>query len=526
MVNTTNKYAKYKTLTKNLFMLFIILQPFLDIYFFYVPPLSKLISFALPTVIRILFMFVLGMLFIYSERHKKMTYFILGYGLILIIYFALHLYNAQHFYTYATNNLDYSPAGELFYLIRMVIPLFVILMAYKININRHTFQRIIIVLTVLVSGSIVVTDLIGFALASYGSRFIKGNFFSWFDVNTGFTYWDTAAKSFFYYANAVSALELLLAPIVFYYMIKHFNWRSVLLVVVHLWAMFILGTKTSTFGVLLSLFGSLGLYLLFVYFKEDRKPDKKILIVFGGLVLFSGIILPYSPTLNRQQVDSVVVNSREGSKSDAARRDRVLKKQFEAAAQGSRKDLAPIIKNNYADYGLQAKFVEGGYSYKVDPKFWYNIMMNWPAEDRANFRKLEQAQLERIKQINNKPSDDWLGITYTRMNYAFNLERDFVSQWYSMGYIGVLLLVMPYVFLLLFGIYLMLRYRKQLFTYWNVTLLFGLVLILGISFYSGNVLDFLSESTILGFVEGHFLYSLRSDQRRIGKSEAIDVIGA
>lgn len=509
MATTTNKYKK---ITKNLFMLFIILQPFLDIYFFYVPPLSKMISFALPTVIRILFIFVIGLLFIFSERNRKMTAFIFGYGLILLVYFGFHIYNAQHFYTYASNGLGYSLTGELFYLVRMVIPLFVILVAYKIQISRRLFLRIITILTLLISGSIVVTDLFGFALASYGSDWINGNFFSWFDVNTGFTYWDTAAKSFFYYANAVSALELLLAPILFYNMITNFNWRTIGLVAIHLWAMLILGTKTATLGILLVLFGSLGLYLLFTYFDKNESAHKGVLAVFAAFIILAGVVLPYSPTLNRQKVDNIVVTSREGSKSAAEKRDAVLKQQFEVAAKGSKEDLAPVIKNNYAQYGLQAKFVEGGYSYKVDPRFWYDIMMHWPASDRANFRKLEQAQLDRIKAVNNNKMDDWLGITYTRMNYAFNLERDFVSQWYSMGYIGVLLLVMPYVFLVLYGAYLMLRHRRQLLTYWHVTLLFGLALVLGISFYSGNVLDFLSESTILAFVEGHFLYSLKQDQ--------------
>ncbi|GAF41046.1 hypothetical protein FC83_GL001909 [Agrilactobacillus composti DSM 18527 = JCM 14202] len=518
-----NSNDKYKQLTKNLFMLFIILQPFLDIYFFYVPPLSKMLSFSLPTIIRILFIFVIGLLFVYSQRNQKMNYFILGYGLILLVYFAAHIYNARHFYTFATNNLNFSVTGELFYLIRMVIPLAVILMSYKINISRKLFLRIIVALTILISGSIVVTDLLGFALASYGSNWINGNFFSWFDVNTGFTYWDTAAKSFFYYANAVSALELLLAPMLFYYMITNFNWKTVLLAGVHLWAMFILGTKTSTFGVMIALFGSLGIYLLFAIFQRKERLNPKILTVFGAFILLSGILLPYSPTLNRATVDSVVVSSREGSKKEAKKRDEALKKQFEAAAQGDRKDLAPIIKNNYTQYGLQSKFVEGGYSYKVDPQFWYNIMMNWNATDRASFRKLEQAQLVRIKQINNNPLDNWLGITYTRMNYAFNLERDFVSQWFSMGYIGVLLLVMPYVFLMLYGFYRILKDRRELLTYWHVTLLFGIVLILGISFYSGNVLDFLSESTILGFVEGHLLYSLRSGKRR---NDSLDFNGS
>ncbi|MCD2255104.1 O-antigen ligase family protein [Agrilactobacillus fermenti] len=504
-----NSSKKYKTLTKKLFILFIVLQPFLDIYFFYVPPLSKMLSFSVPTIIRILFIFIIGLLFVFSERNHKMNWFILGYGALLLVYFVLHVWNAKHFYTFATNNLNYSTAGELFYLVRMIIPLFVILLAYQIKINRKLFLRVIVTLTLLVSGSIVLTDLFGFALASYGSKWINGNFFSWFNVNTGFTYWDTAAKSFFYYANAVSALELLLAPIVFYYMFTTFNWRSISLTFIHIWAMFILGTKTATFGVLISIFGSFGLYFLFRYFRDKQPLRKGTIWVFIGLVLFSGVVLPFSPTLNRQQVDNVVVTSREGSKKTAEKRDRFLKQQFALAMKGTKKDLAPIIKNNYVDYGLQAKFVEGGYSYKIDPMFWYDIMTKWPAADRANFRKLEEAQLKRVKEINHNHWDDWLGITYTRMNHVFNLERDFVSQWYSMGYLGVLLLVMPYVFLMLYGIYLILKQRRELMTYWHVTLLFGVVLVLAISFYSGNVLDFLSESTILAFIEGYFISSLR-----------------
>lgn len=51
--------------------------------------------------------------------------------------------------------------------------------------------------------------------------------------------------------------------------------------------------------------------------------------------------------------------------------------------------------------------------------------------------------LKRVKEINNNKLDNLFGITYSRTSKVFNLERDFLYQYYSMGIIGVLILIFP-----------------------------------------------------------------------------------
>ena len=57
--------------------------------------------------------------------------------------------------------------------------------------------------------------------------------------------------------------------------------------------------------------------------------------------------------------------------------------------------------------------------------------------------------------------DDWFGIGYTRTSNIYNLEKDFVYQYYSVGIVGVVLLLGPYIGILLFVMLRMLVHFKK-----------------------------------------------------------------
>lgn len=177
--------------------------------------------------------------------------------------------------------------------------------------------------------------------------------------------------------------------------------------------------------------------------------------------------------------------------------------------------LMRYIKNHYRDYSLNARFVMGGYSYRDDPQFWYQVM-KWPVGDRLNYRKVEEAMLNRAKSVNNDSLNNWFGISYTRMNHIANLEQDFISQWYSMGFIGVLLLIMPYVFVLLYCLYEVIRVLGKKATFFEVSLLFGSGLVIALSAFSGNVMDFLADTIILAFALGYALVTTRGLKKHDG----------
>ncbi len=130
--------------------------------------------------------------------------------------------------------------------------------------------------------------------------------------------------------------------------------------------------------------------------------------------------------------------------------------------------------------------------------------MNEPGTARMQNRHVEQAMLDQVVKTNNNELDKLLGISYTRETNIFNLERDFTSQIYSLGWIGMLLFIGPYVVIMLYALFKWLTDRSKQ-TYLISSMLLSIAFMLFAAFMSGNVMDFLTASFILAFTQGSLL---------------------
>ena len=135
--------------------------------------------------------------------------------------------------------------------------------------------------------------------------------------------------------------------------------------------------------------------------------------------------------------------------------------------------------------------------------------MNEPGTARMQNRHVERAMLDQVVKTNNNKLDKFLGISYTRETNIFNLERDFTSQIYSLGWIGMLLFVGPYVAIMLYAFVKWLMNRRKR-TYLISSMLLSIAFMLFAAFSSGNVMDFLTASFILAFVEGGLLAEIKA----------------
>ncbi|KRN27221.1 hypothetical protein IV38_GL000713 [Lactobacillus selangorensis] len=501
---------------RRLFVGFILIQPFLDIYYLYQPPITTWFKFSPSTIIRIVLIAIVAVLFLITHHSRRLDLFLVGYALILGVYFIFHTINAAQVHTYTPGNFNYSMVSELFYLIRMVIPLFVIILGYHIELSRTVIENITRGLVLLVSGSIVILNLFTFSLASYGDQihggtnsWITGNIFTWFSNNGSWSYFNLASKGLFYYANATSAIELLLAPLIFYYLLVDTEWKNIVLAVFQTLAMLMLGTKAAALGLALTFAFVVVAYLFFAFIRKEISFNWRPFVVLLLLGVMAVAIMPHSPALNRTSFDAQTTQERHKKE----KKDNSVKELKYLMHHKNRKNLVRYIKRNYPKYSINPYFITKAYPYKDDPYFWWGVM-NWPVQDRLNNRKTEQAMLERVKQIDNRKSDDWLGIGYIRMNNIANLERDFVSQYYSMGYIGAFLLLAPYVLAIIYMVYRLLRYWRELLTMRNTMFAGSVTMMVGLSFYSGNVMDFLGASILLGFYMGYTLRILTHNEQR------------
>lgn len=493
---------------KKMLFYFILIQPFLDVYWLYHGKFADLLPFTLPTIIRILAVFVIFCMFFSQKQNWQKIgkdKWLIAYLLILVIYSFLHLWHVKNFISLSPNSYGYSASGEIFYLIRMFLPLAIIYFTKEISLSRKDFRTIIEWLSGLFSGTIVISNLFVISLRSYETGFISANIFEWF-VNPNIGYSHMASKGFFNFTNMVGAVLFMLVPIMLYYLFSSFNWKIAVLTAIHALAMIELGTKVAAIGLLAGLPLSILIYLIHAYLFRNTVKSAKAVIVALLIELAAFAIMPFGPVIQRYNYEIKLARE---SDHNLTEEKKILAEGLLKFPSGSQRDkfLKEYIKENYHAYALNKRFVFKSYPYEQDPEFWLKIMKE-PGQKRMENRHLETEMLNQVLATNNSKLDKFFGISYIRQNNIFNLERDFISQVYSLGWIGMLLFIGPYLAILIYAVFKWIT-DKRMRSYLITSLIMAIAFMLASAYLSGNVMDFLTASIILAFVEGSLLLEIK-----------------
>ena len=207
-----------------------------------------------------------------------------------------------------------------------------------------------------------------------------------------------------------------------------------------------------------------------------------------------GAVLNWTPAIQNQKVDA---------KNDVA----LLHNgaiQFAADDLKNAEDLVPGSEEwinfyvyAFETYGINARYIQSVpsmyyteyYSYQHDPWFWFHVCYDIPVFDRVNGRQIETIFFN-YKYENLTPAEKILGMGYsTFMNGSIVLEKDFAQQVYTLGYAGFVILLMPWIGILLYGAWMVIRYWKKMITLENVCLFIALGAGFGSAWLSGHYLD-------------------------------------
>ncbi len=154
---------------------FILIQPFLDIYWLSRPPLLK---FSIPTILRVLGVFIAIILFFSIknnwQRFRK-QWWIIAYIGVLILYSICHLISVKNFTGVDATGFHYSAKVEIFYLVRACLPLIVIYITSYSEFQAKYFFRVIQGISGIYSLTIVISNLFLFSLTSYHTTEAKKN---------------------------------------------------------------------------------------------------------------------------------------------------------------------------------------------------------------------------------------------------------------------------------------------------------------------------------------------------------------
>lgn len=486
-------------ITEIFFVVFVILLCLSQLKWFYQSWMTLLL------LIGVLILTILYFIKDQTKNRKKHLIYLCIYGLLGIFYLGISHIHHSKFTSLVPSNFDYHLFSELLYFIKMSVVVVMLFLFSKLDISKKYYRRVIFGVSCFMSLSIIIPNLLGISYGSYSDQTIRGNFFTWFtDGYQKHTFYHLASKGFFYSANQVSAILLLLFPVLLYYLIKTTSWKVFVLTFLQVWAMFLLGTRTAIYGSILMMAAIILLGLFYTFWKKEIKFQLKNLIYFNILILFVGILFPFSPIHSRKEVQENI--NHEGLTYALVEQTDDLSPQ-----EMTCEDKITYIEENYEEKRILEHFIIRSYPYIYDPDFWYDVLQ-LPTELRTDYRYLEKQMLDRVIEINHNPYDKWLGISYTRVQNIFNLEQDFLVQYYSVGICGMILFLSGY-FVMIAKISFDIVKKKLSHCFLPLCLLCASCVFLAISYFSGNLLNSLMVTPYLCLILGYATKEVREGEQ-------------
>lgn len=492
----TEQIFKINKIKCYLLIAFILIQPVLDIYYLYTDKVVNMFGFSPATIARVAITGILLILTLITLKDKKTWIFICIYLSMIFVYSGAHILNASDFNSLVPGNFGYSVKNELSYLARMSIPISIIFITYKSNMKKEYFEITTKWTLFLISGTIFITNILKISLGSYNNKIIKDNVIGWFTgAYDKYNYSALASKGIFNFANQIAALLVFLLPIMLVIYVNKSTLTNLVIIIVTIFAMVMLGTKVALYGVIIDLSVFVMFLIIVSLIRRKNIINKKILIMVGISICVLGLLITKAPSINREKTSyNIRINNAKVEK----------KLEFDESVMDSKDSMIKYIEANYRELMVNKHFITKSYPYKYDPEFWVEVI-NLPVFERLDWRNLEQKMLQRVMDINDNQKDKYLGLTFSRTQNIYNLEKDFVSQYYSLGILGVIIFLGPYIGVTLGSIIFILIKMKKRISIENTMICFATLFALGVSYYSGNVLDSLTVTIIMGFVLGNLI---------------------
>ena len=483
MKNNCRKCSDRFCLFKYFVLFFIVIQPLLDFYFLFSSGKNTLFSFSISTVVRFSLVAFFGSILIFLKKLdlKKLLLFITLFATYVLLH---HFTNAQSLQSIGA----YSSVKEIFYLLRLLIPFVMIAVVFDLKFSPHSFSRISLTLTTFISGTIVLTNLLGFSLGSYTHQITNTRITDWLsDVS----FYEAATKGFFMYANQTSAVLLFLLSFNLFFYIRNKSRAHFLAITLSLIAMIMLGTRVSTLGFA----AALVFFIISTLIINGRELSKRVLAPLCLLIVAWLVILPFSPMLMRHRTNLSIDETDQHKQRDV---EQALKKLHDVESQSNKEEMIKFVEDNYKTMSIDPATINDLYSYKDDPEFWLDIFKR-ELSCRKDNRCIQIAIAQRLQgahdnRNNASPSLSHVatflfGNGYTRSDSLFPIERDFMSHFYNLGFTGFLLFILPLLFVLLtfmFAVFLS-KTKKQKLE--SLTYFFSVIMLYLAAFAGGNVLD-------------------------------------
>ena len=221
MEQQTNRIFSSRIRLDILFMIFLIMQPLIDIYRTFLGDTLSIGPFAIEEIFILLFLFFLliaSSIQIFQNKTAKKVLPYLFYLLITACYLILHCLNMLQFDQTIYSASDINIVVEIYYIFRAYLcPILLSILIFQNGVSDALFFRTMKIIVCIISGIIVVTNLLGISLVAYSTekKQIAGSIFSWPSLSIDMMEIEIEAytsKGWFESANQIGALLFSLCP--------------------------------------------------------------------------------------------------------------------------------------------------------------------------------------------------------------------------------------------------------------------------------------------------------------------------
>lgn len=518
------KLLKKETLFTIVFVL-IALHPFYELDYL----LADYLPFRFTTLVNFVIypLLVLVIFWLYEKDKKKIILLTFIYLLILIIYFYFH--DKQGYYLednlYLTNLYHYKTKDEIFYILRLLIPLAYIYIYKLANLKEVVIEKITCCLSLFISLPIVISNLLQKCETTYDIGELAGSILNWFSLPFDETIHhprNYATKFYFQEGNTISILLIIVLPFMYYFLLKEKNNKKkigiLLLIIADSLAMMIIGTRVAAYGAIIVPIIVLLINVFTALIKTD-KFNKVFALMCILLTLMNAGIFPYCPAYQNQlfnQTDYVY------QKVDDKTQELLNEEKEYVDKETSAYDL---YSDEWRDYYVnmfetykfmmgvtQTVYYEYFYDYHIDPKFWVDLIVDYPLEERVNARQIEKIFYNYKWQYMSN-NQKLLGFTYSLFMWGgIVIEQDFIQQFYSFGYLGFPLIMGPWIIMFLYIFFKFLKSAKSgKWNMFNIVCLMSVTLFMVTSYTSGHGIDQLSTSMFVALVCGYLINNLKGE---------------
>ena len=336
-----------------LLSVFMVIQPFLDINFLFEDPKLSIFGLTIPTIVRTSFILAVGFIMFIKNKDNKEKKHIFIYFTFLFIYSLIHHEIASSNMN-IPNTFKYSIISEAFYVLRMLLPLMIIYITKNSKIKYDNYINVILYSSIIIGIVIIISNTFLILYTSYESDTltVKASWIDWiFGDISKYKFEELTSKGWFYMANQVSGLMILLLPQCIMDILKKIKISNIIATISLTFAMIILGTRTSAYGWLLVYVSVIAAVFILYKLKYIKKINYKPIIVVSIIFVVFASMLFIAPIKQRKYTKDL--------------------KPTIAPQLTEYDDVYEYIEKYYTYYGIPDVYIKELYPYRYDYKFWF-----------------------------------------------------------------------------------------------------------------------------------------------------------